>query len=129
VAESLGYLEARAARLNERTEIDIFVPTAKGRQLADQREGRTPCIDESVWVIAVERPAEKVDYFLYFGSASPEPEDVTGIAATRVRFEVVGPAWSWRIPPRMLGMTAKQLTALAHAPLSHAELRTQALGG
>ena len=129
VTESLGYIEARAARLNERTEIDIFVPTAKGRLLADQREGRTPCVDESVWVIAVERPAEKPDYFLYFGSVEPEPEDVTGMALPRVRFEVVGPAWSWRIPPRMLGLTARQLTALAHAPLSHAEVRTLALRG
>ena len=124
VTETLGYLEARAARLNERTEIDIFVPTDKGRQLAEQREGRTPCIDESVWVIAVERPDERPDYFLYFGSVGPEPEDVTGMAAPRVNFEVIGPAWSWRIPPRMIGLNAKQLTALAHSPLSHAELRT-----
>jgi hypothetical protein len=126
VTESLGYLEARPARLNERIEVDIFVPTEKGRQLAEQREGRTPCTDEWVWVIVATRPGERPDYFLYFGSVDPEPEDVTGLAAPRVTFEVVGPAWSWRIPPRMLGLTAKQITALVHAPLSHAELRTHA---
>ena len=129
VAENLGYLEARVARLNERIEIDIFVPTEKGRQLAEQREGRTPCIDESVWVIAVERPDEKTDYFLYFGSVAPEPEDVTGMPAGPVRYEVVGPGWSWRIPPRVLGLTAKHLTTLALAPLSHAELRSHAYSG
>ena len=129
IAEHLGYLAAQAGRLNQRFEIDIFVPADKGRQLAEQREGRTPCIDESVWTIAVERPGAKPDYFLYFGSLEPEPEDVTGVSAPDVHFRVIGPGWSWRIPPSMLGLTTKQVTALAHAPLSHAELRSHAGAG
>jgi len=124
IAEHLGYLEARVGRLNERAEVDIFVPTAKGRQLAEQREGRTPRIDESVWAIVVERPDAKPDYFVYFGSRDPEPEDVTGLSGADVRFRAIGPGQSWRVPPQMLGLTAKQVTALEHAPLSHPELRS-----
>lgn len=124
IAEHLGYLEAQAGRLNERVEIDIFVPTEKGRQLAEQREGRTPCTDESVWTIVVERPEARPGYFVYFGRVDPEPEEVTGLFDADVRFRVIGPGWSWRILPSMLGLTKEQVTALGHAPLSHAELRT-----
>lgn len=129
IAEHLGYLEPKVARLNERVEIDIFVPTEKGRRLAEHREGRLPSIDEFVWVVVVEPLGGRPDYFLYFGGRAPEHEDVTGVSLAGGVSRTNGPSRSWRVPPRMLGLTTKQITTLEHAPLSHSELRRQAHSG